>query len=73
MSHNVKACLINIDLSRDFCEVDAIVERLREFIRFNYMTASEVARRLGERDSTVYFMALKRNSDRRTRNASPSS
>jgi Helix-turn-helix len=32
---------------------DAVVERIREFIRFNYVTA-EVARRIGVRDSTVY-------------------
>ena len=29
-------------------------KRLREFIRVNYMIASEVARRLDVRDSTVY-------------------
>jgi hypothetical protein len=32
---------------------DAVVERLREFIRFNYVTAAEVARRIGVRDSTA--------------------
>jgi hypothetical protein len=31
-----------------------VVERLREFIRFNYATAADVARRIGVRDSTVY-------------------
>src|SRR5258708_15911820 len=35
-------------------EIDALVERLREFVRLNYMTAAEVARRIGVRDSTVY-------------------
>jgi DNA invertase Pin-like site-specific DNA recombinase len=35
-------------------EIDAILERLREFIRFGYVTASEVARRLDVRDLTVY-------------------
>jgi hypothetical protein len=35
-------------------EVDKVVERLREFIRFGYVTGSEAARQLGVRDSTVY-------------------
>jgi hypothetical protein len=35
-------------------EVDALVERLREFVRLSYMTAAEVARRMGVRDSAVY-------------------
>jgi transcriptional regulator with XRE-family HTH domain len=35
-------------------EIDALVERLREFVRLNYVTAAEVARRIGVRDSTVY-------------------
>jgi hypothetical protein len=35
-------------------ERDALVERLREFLRLNYMTGAEVARRLSVRDSTVY-------------------
>lgn len=35
-------------------EIDGIVERLREFLRLNYMTGAEVARRLGVRDSMVY-------------------
>ena len=35
-------------------ERDALVERLREFLRLNYMTGAEVARQLGVRDSTVY-------------------
>jgi hypothetical protein len=30
------------------------VERLREFIQLNYVTAGEVARRMGFRDETVY-------------------
>jgi hypothetical protein len=34
-------------------ERDALVERLREFIRFNYVSAAEVAQRIGVRDSTV--------------------
>jgi hypothetical protein len=33
--------------------VDALVERLRDFIRLNYMTAAEVARQIGVRDSRV--------------------
>jgi hypothetical protein len=35
-------------------ERDAAVERLREFIRLNYDSAGEVARRMGFRDETVY-------------------
>ena len=35
-------------------ERDNPVERLREFIRFNYTTGSEVARQIGVRDTTVY-------------------
>jgi hypothetical protein len=33
---------------------DALVERLRESIRFGDMIGSEVARRIGVRDETVY-------------------
>ena len=33
---------------------DKAVERLREFIRFGYMTASGVARRIGVSYGTVY-------------------
>ena len=39
-------------------EVDALVERLRDFIRVNYVTAAEVARQIGVRDSTVYSWLL---------------
>jgi transcriptional regulator with XRE-family HTH domain len=35
-------------------KIDAIVERLREFIRLNYLTGAEVARRIGVRDMNVY-------------------
>jgi hypothetical protein len=35
-------------------ERDALVERLREFIRVGYVTGSEVARRIGARDAAVY-------------------
>ena len=35
-------------------EIDALVERLREFVRLNYMTAAAVARQMGVRDSAVY-------------------
>jgi hypothetical protein len=35
-------------------ERDAVVERLGEFIRLGYTTGSEVARRMGVRDSSVY-------------------
>ena len=36
------------------------MERLREFIRLNYMTAAEVARQIGVRDTTVYDWLLGR-------------
>jgi hypothetical protein len=35
-------------------ERDAAVERLREFVRLNYVSAGEVARRMGFRDETLY-------------------
>jgi DNA-binding transcriptional regulator YiaG len=35
-------------------ERDKVVERLREFIRFGYVTGSEVARRIGVNDTVVY-------------------
>jgi hypothetical protein len=35
-------------------EIDLVVERLREFLRLNYMTGADVARRMGIRDMTVY-------------------
>jgi Restriction alleviation protein Lar len=34
-------------------EIDALVERLREFTRLNYVTAVEIAREIGVRDSAV--------------------
>jgi hypothetical protein len=39
-------------------EVDALVERLRDFIRLNYTTAAEVARQIGVRDTTIYDWLL---------------
>lgn len=33
---------------------DQIIERLREFLRLNYITTTELARRLGVRDGTLY-------------------
>jgi hypothetical protein len=39
-------------------KVDALIERLRDFVRFNYMTAAEVARQMGVNDSTVYSWLL---------------
>ena len=39
-------------------EVDALVERLREFIRLNYTTAAEIARQMGVRDTTIYDWLL---------------
>jgi hypothetical protein len=35
-------------------EIDAIVELFREFLRLNYVTTTEMARRLGVRDGTLY-------------------
>jgi hypothetical protein len=39
-------------------EIDALLERLREFIRLNYMTAAEVARQIGVRDTRIYDWLL---------------
>jgi len=47
-------------------EVDALLERLRDFIRLNYLTAAEVARQIGVREATIYDWLL-----RRTRPAEP--
>ena len=33
---------------------EAAVERLREFLRLNYLTGNQVARRIGVRDTTIY-------------------
>lgn len=41
-------------------DVDAIVERLRDYIRLNYMTAAEVARQIGIGERTVYDWLLGR-------------
>ena len=35
-------------------EREAAVERLREFLRFDYTTGTETARRIGVRDTTLY-------------------
>jgi hypothetical protein len=39
-------------------ELDAVVERLRDFIRLNYVTAAAIAREIGVNDSTVYSWLL---------------
>jgi hypothetical protein len=39
-------------------EVDAVIERLRDFIRLNYTTAADVARQIGVRDTTIYDWLL---------------
>jgi len=49
--------------------VDALVERLRDFIRLNYLTAAEVARQIGVREATIYDWLLRRT---RPRNLSAS-
>jgi DNA-binding XRE family transcriptional regulator len=36
-------------------EIDALLERLREFIRLNYMTAAEVARQIGVSSESLYL------------------
>lgn len=41
-------------------EIDRLIERLREFLRLNYMTAAEVARQIGVRDTTIYDWLLGR-------------
>ena len=38
--------------------VDALLERLRDFIRLNYLTAADVARQIGVRDATIYESPL---------------
>jgi hypothetical protein len=35
-------------------EIDGIVERLRDFLRLNYMTGADVVRQIGVSDMTVY-------------------
>jgi hypothetical protein len=35
-------------------EGDALVEHLREFLRYNYMTGAQAARRIGVRPETLY-------------------
>jgi hypothetical protein len=42
-------------------QVDALIEHLRELVRFNYMTAAEVAREIGVNDSTAYSWLLARS------------
>ena len=37
-----------------FEERDTAVERLREFLRLNYLTGNQVARQIGVRDTTLY-------------------
>jgi hypothetical protein len=40
--------------------VDALLGRLREFLRSNYLTAAQVARQIGVRDTTIYDWLLGR-------------
>ena len=35
-------------------EQEAALERLREFLRFSYVTGNQVARRIGVNDTTLY-------------------
>jgi hypothetical protein len=46
-------------------EREAAVERLREFLRFNYVTGTQVARQMGVRDTTLYSW-LQGNSEPRS-------
>jgi hypothetical protein len=39
-------------------QIDALLERLREFVRLDYITAAEVARQIGVRDTTIYDWVL---------------
>jgi hypothetical protein len=48
-------------------QADSLIERLREFVRFNYMTAAEVARQIGVHDSTVYSWILGQDRPSETR------
>jgi hypothetical protein len=38
-------------------EREAAVERLREFLRFNYVTGTQLARQIGLRDTTVFVVS----------------
>src|SRR6201987_6425923 len=42
----------------DLKEIDVLVERLREFVRLDCMTAAEGARQIGVNDTTVYSWLL---------------
>jgi hypothetical protein len=35
-------------------KVDALIKRLREFVRFNYLTGNQIAHRIGVRETTIY-------------------
>jgi transcriptional regulator with XRE-family HTH domain len=43
---------------------EAAVERLREFLRLNYLTGNQVARRIGVRDTTIYSWLQGRSTPR---------
>jgi len=54
-----KECAVVVPRKRkSLDERDAVVERLRQFLRFGYMTASQVAQRIGVHDGTVYSWLL---------------
>jgi hypothetical protein len=42
----------------ELAKIDALLERLREFIRLNYLTAAAAARQIGVRDTTIYDWLL---------------
>ena len=44
-------------------KIDALIERLREFVRLNYVTAAEAARQISVNDSTVYSWLLGQTRD----------
>jgi len=52
-------------------EIDALIEPLRDFIRLNYVTAAEIAREIGVRDSTVYIHGFWVKPDQRSLSVSP--
>jgi hypothetical protein len=44
----------------ELAKIDALLGRLHDFIRLNYMTAAEVARQIGVREATIYDWLLGR-------------
>ena len=53
LSHNLEVANKHRSME-ELRNIDATVERLREFIRSNYITVTEIAPRLGVRDGTIF-------------------